>query len=238
MRTRPAPVLRLENVTKTYDGATPFTALDNVSLEIAKGEFVAILGPSGSGKSTLLHLLGCLDKPTSGEMYVAGHPVSKLSENEVADLRRDELGFVFQAFNLAPTLTVSKNIELPMLIKGVPKAEREKLVMKNLAVVGLVSKAKSMPSQLSGGEKQRVAIARALANSPKIILADEPTGNLDSKSSKEVMGWIERLCIERGITIILVTHERELVHDAYRVIRIRDGRIESDVTKKKRMKRG
>jgi len=231
------PVLELVGVSKVYDGATPFTALDNVSLKIAKGEFISILGPSGSGKSTLLHLLGCLDKPTSGEMFVAGRPVSKLSENEIADLRRDELGFVFQAFNLAPTLTVSKNVELPMLIKGVQRAEREKKVLENLAVVGLTSKANSMPSQLSGGEKQRVAIARALVNNPKIILADEPTGNLDSKSSKEVMGWIERLCIERGITIILVTHEQELVHDAYRLIRIRDGRIESDV-KKKRMKRG
>ncbi len=231
------PVLKLENVSKLYDGATPFLALDNINFEIAKGEFVAITGPSGSGKSTMLHLLGCLDRPSKGEIYIAGRPISRMSDNQVADIRRDELGFVFQAFNLAPTLTVFQNVELPMMIKNVPKAEREKEARRNLAAVGLASKLNNMPSQLSGGEKQRVAIARALANRPKIILADEPTGNLDSKSSRLVMDQIEALCRDRGITIILITHEHNLAVDADRIIHLKDGRIESDMRKKSQFRR-
>ncbi len=231
------PVLKLENVSKLYDGATPVLALDNINFEIAKGEFVAITGPSGSGKSTMLHLLGCLDRPSKGEIYIAGRPISRMSDNQVADIRRDELGFVFQAFNLAPTLTVFQNVELPMMIKNVPKAEREKEARRNLAAVGLASKLNNMPSQLSGGEKQRVAIARALANRPKIILADEPTGNLDSKSSRLVMDQIEALCRDRGITIILITHEHNLAVDADRIIHLKDGRIESDMRKKSQFRR-
>jgi len=233
----PAPVLKLENVSKIYDGATPFLALDNINFEIAKGEFVAITGPSGSGKSTMLHMLGCLDRPSKGEIYIAGRPISQMSDNQVADIRRDELGFVFQAFNLAPTLTVFQNVELPMMIKGLPKTERENEVRRNLAAVGLASKLNSMPSQLSGGEKQRVAVARALANRPKIILADEPTGNLDSKSSRLVMDQIEALCRDRGITIILITHEHHLAVDADRIIHLMDGRIKSDVRKKNTFRR-
>jgi putative ABC transport system ATP-binding protein len=228
MGARHEPVLRLENVTKTYDGATPFTALDNVSMEIAKGELFAILGPSGSGKSTMLHILGCLDVPTSGELFVSGKPVSKMSQNELADLRRDAFGFIFQAFNLAPTMTALENVALPMMIKGIPAKERDAIARKNLASVGLSAKEENLPSQMSGGEKQRVAIARALSNNPKIIFADEPTGNLDSKSSAEVMRLLESLCRERGITVILITHEHKLAEDADRLIRIKDGRIASD----------
>jgi len=237
MVSTPVPVLELRNVSKIYDGATPFLALEDANLKIMKGEFVAILGPSGSGKSTMLHLLGCLDRPTKGEIYVDGIPISKMGDDQIADVRMDELGFVFQAFNLASTLTVFQNVELPMMIKGVPKAEREKEVRRNLASVGLSSKLNSMPSQLSGGEKQRVAVARALANKPKIILADEPTGNLDSKSSAEIMKQIEGLCRDRGITVILITHEHKLAEDADRIIRIKDGRIESDVMKKREKRR-
>jgi putative ABC transport system ATP-binding protein len=232
----PKPVLEMVNVSKLYDSETPFLALDRVSLGIEKGEFVSIVGRSGSGKSTLLHLLGCLDKPTSGEMYVDGRAVSEMSGDTVADIRRDTIGFVFQAFNLAPNLTVSQNVELPLMIRKVPKERRADVIRKGLSEVGLESKANNMPSQLSGGEKQRVAIARALANNPKIILADEPTGNLDSKTSREIMDRMEHLCRDHGITMVIVTHEHKLTEDADRIICITDGKIESDV--KKRNRRG
>ena len=222
------PVLRLENISKLYEGVTPFLALDSVSLEIGGGELLSIIGPSGSGKSTLLHMLGCLDRPTGGEIFIDGKAISKMGNDEVADVRRDTIGFVFQAFNLAPTLTVFKNVELPLMIRGVPKAEREKIVDRNLAAVGLTDKRNNLPSQLSGGQKQRVAIARALANSPKIILADEPTGNLDSKSSSEVMDHIIGLCRHHGITVILVTHDAQIAARTDREVRIMDGRVESD----------
>jgi len=222
------PVLRLEHVSKLYDGATPFLALDSVSMEIGAGELLSIIGPSGSGKSTLLHMLGCLDRPTGGEIFIGGRAMSKMGNDEIADVRRDTIGFVFQAFNLAPTLTVFKNVELPLMIKGIPKAEREKIVDRNLAAVGLTDKKHNLPSQLSGGQKQRVAIARALANSPKIILADEPTGNLDSKSSSEVMDHIIGLCRNQGITVILVTHDAQIAARTDREVRIMDGKIESD----------
>ena len=226
-------IMKLTGVSKLYDGETPFLALDKVSLDIHEGELMAIVGPSGSGKSTLLHMLGCLDTPTGGEIEVCGKKISQLNDDAVADIRRDTIGFVFQAFNLAPTLTVFKNVELPLMIGGLPKVEREKLAMKNLADVGLLDKAGSRPSQLSGGEKQRAAIARALANSPKIILADEPTGNLDSKSSEEVMRHIISLCRKQGITVIIVTHDHQLAQKADRVVSIRDGRIESDVKRRR-----
>ena len=222
------PVLRLEGVSKLYDGETPFLALDRVSLEIGAGELLSIIGPSGSGKSTLLHMLGCLDRPTGGEIFIDGRAMSKMGNDEIADVRRDTIGFVFQAFNLAPTLTVFKNVELPLMIRGVPKAEREKIVDRNLEAVGLTDKKNNLPSQLSGGQKQRVAIARALANSPKIILADEPTGNLDSKSSSEVMDHIIGLCRNQGITVILVTHDAQIAARTDREVRIMDGKIESD----------
>jgi len=221
-------VLRLENISKLYDGETPFLALDRVNLDIGSGELMCIIGPSGSGKSTLLHMLGCLDRPTGGEIYIDGKAMSMMGNDEIADVRRDTIGFVFQAFNLAPTLSVFKNVELPLMIRGVTKAEREKIVDGNLAAVGLTDKRNNLPSQLSGGQKQRVAIARALANSPKIILADEPTGNLDSKSSCEVMDHIIGLCRNKGITVILVTHDPNIAARTDRVVRIMDGRIESD----------
>jgi len=232
------PVLRLEDVYKLYDGATPFLALDGISLEISPGELVSIIGPSGSGKSTLMHLLGCLDKPTRGEIFIDGKPISRMGNDEIADARRDTIGFVFQAFNLAPTLSVFKNVELPLMIRGVPKAERAKMVERNLAAVGLTEKRNSLPSQLSGGQKQRVAIARALANSPKIILADEPTGNLDSHSSEEIIGNMVRLCREDGITVIIVTHDPKIAGRTDRMIRIMDGKVESDIANKASRGRG
>jgi putative ABC transport system ATP-binding protein len=222
------PVLRFEKVSKIYDGATPFIALDDVDLEIHGGEFVAIVGPSGSGKSTMLHLLGCLDRPTRGEIFVDGAPISEMGDDQVADIRAGKIGFVFQAFNLAPTLTVFKNVELPLMIRNSRKNERAEIVRRNLAAVHLLDKEGSLPSQLSGGQKQRVAIARALANNPKIIMADEPTGNLDSVSSSEIMEYIIDLCKNFGITVILVTHDLRLAALADRIIHIKDGRIESD----------
>ena len=231
-------VLKLEKVSKLYDGAIPFLALDSVSLEIMKGELVSVIGPSGSGKSTLLHMLGCLDRPTSGEISIDGREISKMNDDAVADVRRDAIGFVFQTFNLAPTLSVFKNVELPLMISGRPKAERQKVVWRNLAAVGLTDKAASLPSQLSGGQKQRVAIARALANSPKIILADEPTGNLDSKSSKDIIDNVVRLCREEGITVIIVTHDPNIAGRTDRMIRIMDGKIESDTDGRKRSREG
>jgi putative ABC transport system ATP-binding protein len=225
-------VLKLVEVSKLYDGATPFLALDKVSIDIRKGELLSIIGPSGSGKSTLLHLLGCLDRPSGGEIFVDGKALSNMNDDAIADIRRDTIGFVFQAFNLAPTLTVFQNVELPMQIRGVPKAERGMRVRHNLEAVGLLDKANNLPSQLSGGQKQRVAIARALSNEPKIILADEPTGNLDSRSSKEIMAHIISLSRERGITVILVTHDATISGQTDRIVRIMDGEIESDTHKK------
>ncbi|MCX6769289.1 MAG: ABC transporter ATP-binding protein [Candidatus Micrarchaeota archaeon] len=225
-------VLKLDGVSKLYDGATPFLALDRISLDIRSGELLAIVGPSGSGKSTLLHLLGCLDRPTAGEIYLDGKAISKMSDDEVADIRRDTIGFVFQAFNLAPTLTVFKNVELPLMIRGMPKPERHERTMRNLETVGLIDKKDSMPSQLSGGQKQRVAIARALANDPKIILADEPTGNLDSVTSEEIINSMLALRKDHGITVILVTHDAGLADRTDRIVRIKDGRIEKDSANK------
>ena len=231
-------VLKLERVSKLYDGATPFLALDEVSLEIMKGELVSIIGPSGSGKSTLLHMLGCLDRPTGGEIFVGGKEISKMGDDEIADVRRDTIGFVFQSFNLASTLSVFKNVELPLMISNMPKAERQKVVSRNLQLVGLTDKAGNLPSQLSGGQKQRVAIARALANSPKILLADEPTGNLDSHSSKEIIDNMVRLCRDEGITVIIVTHDPNIAERTDRMVRIMDGKIESDTDESKRSRKG
>jgi putative ABC transport system ATP-binding protein len=229
--------MRLAAVSKRYGGATPFLALDKIDVSIAHGEFVSIVGPSGSGKSTLLHLLGCLDRPTEGEIFIEGKPISRMNDNQVADIRRDTIGFIFQAFNLAPTLSVYRNVELPLTIRGVPPPERRDKVMRNLEAVGLTDKLSNMPSQLSGGQKQRVAVARALANDPKIILADEPTGNLDSKSSREVMDQITGLCRERGLTVILVTHEPKMAELTDRTIKIVDGKIASDERKKSERRR-
>ena len=226
------PVMKLVEVSKLYDGTTPFLALDKISLDIGRGELVSIMGRSGSGKSTLLHLLGCLDRPTAGEIYLDGRAISEMSDDEVADIRRDTIGFVFQAFNLAPTLSVFKNVELPLMIRGMPKTERQERTMRNLETVGLAGKKDSMPSQLSGGETQRVAIARALSNEPKIILADEPTGNLDSATSEEIIKVLFSLSRDHGITMILVTHDASLAERTERIVRIKDGRIEKDCGKK------
>lgn len=226
-------VIRLENVTKEYAmEKTTFKALRGMSLEINRGEFISIVGPSGSGKSTLLHMLGCLDTPTSGEIYLGGVPVSKMSGDQLAEVRNREIGFVFQAFNLSPTLPVFKNVELPLIIREMDEGERDKIARDTLELVGLLSKADNMPSQLSGGEKQRVAIARALATNPNVILADEPTGNLDSKSGLDVMNFIFELWKKKKITVIVVTHEPAVAAYAERKIQIRDGMIEKDTKQK------
>jgi len=226
------PVLRLVNVSKEYDGATPFQALRGLSLEIEEGGFISIVGPSGSGKSTLLHILGCLDKPTEGEMYIDGVKVSALDDDALADIRRDKIGFVFQAFNLAATLNVFKNVELPLMIRDMDAGERKKIVDRLLRIVDLQNKAQNMAPQLSGGEKQRVAIARSLANDPSILLADEPTGNLDSKSGKDVMDLFSRLWNEEGITVVLITHEPQVAAYGNRILYLRDGQIERDLPNK------
>ncbi|MFH0835302.1 MAG: ABC transporter ATP-binding protein [Candidatus Micrarchaeota archaeon] len=226
-------VLRMENVSKEYMEGEPFAALRDINLEIRKGELVSITGPSGSGKSTMLHLLGCLDKPTKGEIYLGGKAVSSMSDDELAEARRDRIGFVFQAFNLAPTLDVFGNVELPLLIRETDAQERRRTVERLLAAVGLMEKAHKMPSQLSGGQKQRIAIARSLANSPDILLADEPTGNLDSKSGEEAISLIIGLCKKQGMTAVFVTHDANIASRTERQIRILDGRVESDSGKRR-----
>ena len=228
----PPAVLQMGHVSKVYDGDPPFTALDDINLEIRAGEVISIIGPSGSGKSTLMHLLGCLDTPSRGEIYLDGRPISQMSDDMLAEARRNTIGFVFQAFNLAPTLNVFQNVELPLVIRGTPSAERKKIVDRLLAAVGLTEKASNMANNISGGQKQRVAVARALANDPKILLADEPTGNLDSKSSDEVVRFILELCAERRITVIFVTHDPRIAAHTDRQISIMDGKIVGDTLKK------
>ncbi|MEM0303035.1 MAG: ABC transporter ATP-binding protein [Archaeoglobaceae archaeon] len=219
-------VIRLIDVHKVYK--TEFYevhALNGITMEVKKGEFVAIMGPSGSGKSTLLHLIGCLDKPTSGEVIINGTETSKLSDKELTKLRRDSIGFIFQQYNLVPTLTVLENVELPMIFKGVPKEERRRRAMELLKQVGIEEVADRKPNEISGGQQQRVAIARALANSPSILLCDEPTGNLDSKTGRQVMDIIKKMNKEHGVTVILVTHDLSLADYAERIVKLRDGRI-------------
>lgn len=219
------PLIKVEEVTRVYgSGPSAVEALAGVSLQIEAGEFVAIMGPSGSGKSTLMHILGCLDKPTSGTYYLDGKEVSAFSGNELAFLRRRRIGFVFQRFNLLPRLSAAENVELPLLYAGVPASRRRETVAALLAQVGLAGRARHRPNELSGGEAQRVAVARALANDPAIILADEPTGNLDSKSEVELMELFVRLNAG-GRTVVVVTHEPEVARYARRVIQIRDGRV-------------
>ncbi len=219
-------MIELIDVVKKYRvGIHEVIALNGISLRIEDGEFVAVMGPSGSGKSTLLYLIGCLDKPTSGKVIIDGLDTSKLSDRDLTELRRDKIGFIFQQYYLIPTLTALENVELPMVFKKVPKAERLRRAEELLEIVGLGNKKDRKPNELSGGEQQRVAIARALANEPSILLCDEPTGNLDTKSGKVVMDIIKRLNIEKGVTVVLVTHDPSLSVYADRVIRIRDGRI-------------
>ena len=223
-------MIRVENLGKQYETAAPDTppALDQVSVNISAGEFVAIMGPSGSGKSTFMNLLGCLDVPTSGAYYLHGRNVAELSLNELADVRNSQLGFVFQGFNLLKRVTALDNVALPLLYAGVGKRKRRERAQELLTQIGLGKYGQSLPNRMSGGQQQRVAIARALANSPKVILADEPTGNLDSETSNEIMGVLSRLNREQGITIILVTHELDVANFANRLIRFKDGVVVHD----------
>ncbi|MCS7093803.1 MAG: ABC transporter ATP-binding protein [Candidatus Aenigmarchaeota archaeon] len=220
------PVIELKNVSKIYKvGDEEVKALDRVNLKIYKGEFVSIIGPSGSGKSTLLHIMGVLDKPTTGEVYIDGERISKLRDEEIALLRNKKIGFVFQFFNLYPTLTALENVELPMMISGLDENERRERAEKLLDEVGLLKFKNHLPSQLSGGQRQKVAIARAMANDPRYILADEPTGNLDSKSGEEIIKTFKHLNEKHNKTIIVVTHNLELTKYFEKIIKIRDGKI-------------
>jgi len=217
------PLLSLERVTKAYRmGQVEVLALRGVDLELAEGEFLAIMGPSGSGKSTLLHIAGLLDRPTSGRVLWQGEDVTGLRSARLAELRGRHIGFVFQTFNLIPTLTAQENVELPLVFQGVPAGERRKRAGELLAAVGLSARARHRPGQLSGGERQRVAIARALAADPKLILADEPTGNLDSTSGREILALLAELN-GAGKTLVLVTHDAEAASVAKEVLRMRDG---------------
>lgn len=223
-----AEIIKVENVKKIYRmGDNEVRALDGVSLVVEEGEFLIVMGPSGSGKTTLLHLMGCLDKPTEGEIYIASTPVSKLNDSQLAKIRNKMVGFVFQQFNLLPRLTALENVELPMIYAGVPKSARRKKAKELLELVGLGDRLHHRPTQLSGGQMQRVAIARALANDPMVLLADEPTGNLDSKSGEEILKIFSELN-ERGQTIIIVTHDPEVAKHAGRIVRMRDGKIVSE----------
>lgn len=224
-----APTLSLRDVTKTYDmGADKVHALRGVSLDIRKNEYVAVMGPSGSGKSTLMNLIGCLDVPTSGTYTLEGQMVGDMSESRLAEIRNRRIGFVFQTFNLIPRADVFHNVELPLVYAGVRRARRRERAEEAIEAVGLGDRVKHKPGELSGGQRQRVAIARALVHNPSIILADEPTGNLDSKTGDEIMGLFDRMH-EAGHTIILVTHEDYIAAHALRTVRLRDGAVESDV---------
>lgn len=205
--------------------------LKGIDLHIEKGEYVALMGPSGSGKSTLMNILGCLDTPTSGEYILNGKDVSKMNDNELAEIRNKEIGFVFQTFNLLPRTTALDNVALPMVYAGKNKTERTRRASEVLTQVGLEDRMDHQPNQLSGGQRQRVAVARALVNNPSIILADEPTGNLDTKTSIEIMGLFDEIHAQ-GNTVILVTHEEDIAEHAHRIIRLRDGVIEKDIRKK------
>jgi putative ABC transport system ATP-binding protein len=219
-------IIELKNVWKTYQmDDVEVHALKGIDLRIKKEEFTAIMGPSGSGKSTLLQMIGVLDRPTSGKIYLDGTDISKLNDSELARLRGNKIGFVFQFFNLYPTLTARENIELPMLILEREKKEREIKSSKLLKTVGLEMRAEHLPSQLSGGERQRIAIARALANNPPLILADEPTGNLDTKTSFEIIDLLDKLQEDEKVTIVMVTHEPDIAKYAERIIHLKDGKI-------------
>ncbi|HWZ54922.1 MAG TPA: ABC transporter ATP-binding protein [Verrucomicrobiae bacterium] len=226
---RSEPVIRLESVFKTYDlGEVQVQALRGVSLEIAEGEFVAVMGPSGSGKSTIMNILGCLDRPTKGRYFLDGVDVSRMTKKELARIRNRKLGFVFQQFNLLSRTSALENVELPAVYAGIPPEERERRAMEALTRVGLADRAGHHPSQLSGGQQQRVAIARGLVNRPSILLADEPTGNLDSRTSVEIMDILQTLNVEQNITIVVVTHEPDIAQYAKRNLLFRDGKLVRD----------
>ena len=226
-----APLIQITNIKRDFIlGNETVYVLKGIDLTIAKGEYVALMGPSGSGKSTLMNLLGCLDTPTSGNYVLNGKDVSQMHDDELAEIRNKEIGFVFQTFNLLPRTTALANVALPMIYAGYSKSERNARATEVLQQVNLADRMDHQPNQLSGGQRQRVAIARALVNKPSIILADEPTGNLDSKTSVEIMGLFGEIH-KNGNTVILVTHEEEIAAYAHRVIRLRDGMIESDTNK-------
>lgn len=221
-------LIQVTDICKVYNpGENEVRALDHVSLSIDKGEYVAIIGQSGSGKSTLMNMLGCLDVPSSGTYILNGTDVSSLSDDELSDIRNQEIGFIFQGFNLIPSFTAIENVELPLLYRGVSKSKRHELAIQALDKVGLGARMTHKPSEMSGGQQQRVAIARAIAQAPPVILADEPTGNLDSVSSKEIIEILKKLHAE-GRTVILITHDNEIAAQAKRVIRIKDGKVERD----------
>lgn len=222
------PLVKIRDMSKVYNpGENEVWALDHISLDIFPGEYVAIIGHSGSGKSTLMNMIGCLDHSTDGEYYLNGKDVDGLSDNELSAIRNEEIGFIFQGFNLISNLTAAENVEVPLIYRGMAKDQRRELAMNSLETVGLGNRTKHTPSALSGGQQQRVAIARAIAAMPPVILADEPTGNLDSSSTAEIIEIIDKLH-KSGRTIILITHDDEIAEKAERVIRIKDGKIESD----------
>ncbi|NPV69931.1 MAG: ABC transporter ATP-binding protein [Firmicutes bacterium] len=221
-------MIRLDKVTKVYStGKVEVQALLPIDLEVGQGEMVAIMGPSGSGKSTLMNILGCLDRPTSGSYWLDGREVARLGSNDLAEVRNQKLGFIFQSYNLLPRLTALENTELPLIYRGVSTRQRKASAMSALQAVGLSDRVSHLPSELSGGQQQRVAIARALAASPTLLLADEPTGNLDSKSGAEIMGIFKGLN-QQGLTIVLVTHDEGVARHCKRIVRVRDGAIVSD----------
>ncbi|MBR5856495.1 MAG: ABC transporter ATP-binding protein [Bacteroidales bacterium] len=230
-------MIRIDGIKKIYRlGAQQVKALDGVEISIHENEYVAIMGPSGSGKSTLMNILGCLDTPTEGTYILNGTDVSKMDDSKLADIRNREIGFVFQSFNLLPKYSSIENVALPLIYAGVSKNERMKRAHVALAQVGLEERMEHKPSELSGGQRQRVAVARALINTPSIILADEPTGNLDTKTSVEIMNLFEEI-YNNGNTVIVVTHEEDIAKYARRIIRLRDGKIESDLTNYDRINR-
>ncbi len=224
-------LLSIRDVTRIYTmGDQEVRALNGVSLNIGKGDYIAIMGPSGSGKSTLMNMIGCLDVPTAGSYLLEGQSVGEMTEDQLAEIRNEKVGFVFQTFNLVPRSSVFQNVELPLIYKGMSRKQRKKVALEAIDAVGLGDRSDHKPNELSGGQRQRVAIARALVCNPSLILADEPTGNLDSKTGKEIMVLLNNLHRD-GNTIILVTHEDEIAAHAQRIIRLRDGLIESDVYK-------
>ena len=225
-------LIRLHAITKTYgSGAAAFQALRGIDLTIRRGDFAAVMGPSGSGKSTLMNLLGCLDTPTSGQYLYGDVAVEKLDADQRSLLRRHALGFIFQGFNLLARTSALENVELPMIYRGIPRAERHRLATEALTAVGLPHRLRNTPAELSGGQQQRVAIARAIVTSPSTLFADEPTGNLDSHTTSEIMELLTRLNTERGITVVLVTHEDDVAAYARRTIHVKDGLIDSDHSK-------
>jgi putative ABC transport system ATP-binding protein len=223
------PAIEAVDVTRTYElEGVRVDALRGVTLRIDNGEFVAVIGPSGSGKSTLMHMLGCLDRPTAGALRIDGRDVSSMSDGELAELRNATVGFVFQSFQLLPRTTALDNVALPLVYRGVRRGERKQRAEAALRAVGLGHRLRHRPTQMSGGEQQRVAIARALVGEPRVLLADEPTGNLDTRTGDEVMTILERLNVERGVAVVLVTHEADVARRARRRLHVRDGLIESD----------